>query len=401
MTGRWDELLDHLAEIPRENGSPELERTASWISEQLRASGWQVDPYAWTAHPHETKLLGLAVLALGLAYWLLLRGRRPGLALAAAVLAPVLAIAVVEYRVPVFGGIGTMVQHNVVATLSVPEPAQRIILSAHYDTKTEMLDHVVRTPIQILAIPVFGLLIAAPLREVFRRRRGQRLQPGRLAAVAGPVAALYGTAIALTYSAGALLPERSPGALDDGAACAVLLRAAEDLAAGPPPERTEIRIVLFSGEELGAHGAFAWVQDRFAAGADLPTAVLNFELIGSSRRFLVGGEASLTRHYRPPEELVDLVDRALLAAGGEPVHRTRGAGLTDAVAFRAAGVPAVTLVGREGVFLLPRGMHGANDNRERIDPEVLELVRRFVVEAVRMFDTDGAPVTLLARDAPR
>jgi len=401
MMNRWDELLDHLATTPRENGSPELDRTATWASQQLRDAGWDVHLFPWTAHPHETQMLGLAVLLLGVVYLLLLRARRSGPALAVALLAPALAIAVVEYRVPVFGGIGSTVEQNVIATLPVSAPDRRLILSAHYDTKTELLDHVVRTPVQLLAIPVFGLLIAAPLYEMFRRRQGPGTKPGRLAAAAGPTAVIYGAAIALTYSAGALLPARSPGALDDGAACAVLLQVAQDLAAAPAPEHTEVRIALFSGEELGAHGSFAWVRDRFLGGTHIPTTVVNFELIGSSRRFLVGGEASLIRHYRPPVEVVELVDRAMVAAGGEPVRRTLAAGLTDAVAFRAAGIPAATLVGTEGRFLLPRGMHGARDERSRIDPEVLELVRRFVEETVRMFDEGAPPVSPPARDARR
>jgi hypothetical protein len=344
------------------------------------------------------QMLGVAVLALGVAYFLLMRRRRFAAALAVALATPALTLAVVEYRLPALGGIGATTQHNVVATLSAPQPRQRLILSAHYDTKTELLDHVARTPLQLLAVPMFGLLLAAPLRGIFRRMRG--LEPGRWERVGGTAAAVYGAAIGLTYAAGAVIPARSPGALDDGAACAVLVRAAEELAAGPRPERTEVRIVLFSGEELGAHGAWSWVGGHFPHGPDLPTAAVNFELIGASRRFLVGGETSLTRHHRPPEPLLDAVDRALAAAGGEPLHRTRGAGLTDAVAFLAHGIPAATVVGREGRFLIPRGMHSARDRRDRVDPAAMDLTLRMVREIVSQADRDGLPIAPARASSP-
>jgi acetylornithine deacetylase/succinyl-diaminopimelate desuccinylase-like protein len=289
-------------------------------------------------------------------------------------------------------------QDNVVATLPVERPEQRLILSAHYDTKTELLDHIARTPLQLLAIPMFGLLVAAPLRGVFRKLRGE--PPGRWERVGGTAAAIYGAAIGLTYAAGAFLPARSPGALDDGAACAVLVRAAERIAAEITPERTEVQIVLFSAEELGAHGAWSWVGARFADGTDLPTAAVNLELVGGSRRFLAGGEMSLARQHRPPDALLDAIDRALAAAGGAPLHRTRGSGLTDAVAFLAHGIPAVTVVGREGRFLLPRGMHSARDARRRIDPAAMDLTLRTVLELVVQADRDGLPGVLPTARAP-
>jgi hypothetical protein len=379
---RWDVLLDRLAAGPRENGSAELESTGRWLAAALDERGFDAERFAFTAYPHEAQLLGVVVLLLCVAYFVLLRRRRFVLAALAALFMPALAVAVVDHGLPALGGMGRTTQHDVIGTLAARAADRRLVLSAHYDTKTEPLDHVGRTPIQVLALPVLGLMLAAP----WTRRP-------RLRAFTAWAAVTWGAAVAVAHSAGALLPARSHGALDDGAACAVLLEAAANLAADPP-ERTEVVIALFSAEELGAHGAQAWVQSRFGEGVDLPTACVNFELVGASTSFQVGGESSLTRHHRPPPTLLDLLDEASAAAGGEPLVRRPVGGLTDAVAFLSRGIPAATVVGREDPLFLPLGMHGPRDRRERIDPHALELTRRFAVEIVRAYDRSASPISL-------
>jgi len=385
----WSALLDRLADVPRENGSEQLRETGVWLADVLRAAGWNVDLVPYRAYPHEMQMLGAAMVVLGLLYLVLMRHRRYFAALALAVATPALTIAVVELRLPALGGFGATTQQNVVATLPVENPDQRLILSAHYDTKTELLDHVARTPLQLLAVPMFGLLLVAPLRGLFRRLRGDA--PGRWERVGGPAAAVYGAAIGLVYAAGAVIPARSPGAMDDGAACAVLVRAAEVTAAAARPLRTELQIVLFSGEELAAQGSWSWTGSRFRDGAKIPTAAVNLELVGAGRQFLSGGETSLMRHHRPPGALLDAIDRALAATGAEPLYRTRASGLTDAVAFLAHGIPAASVVGREGPFLIPRGMHSAGDRRERLDPAALELTLGFVRELIAQTEEGGLP----------
>jgi hypothetical protein len=379
---RWDALLDQLASGPRENGTQELEATGGWLAAELRARGLQTELFPFTAYPHEVHLLGIAVLLLCIAYFVLLRGRRFGPALTAALVVPALAVAVVDLGLPALGGLRRTTQHDVIARLPAADAERRIVLSAHYDTKTEPLDHVARAPIQFLTLPVLVVMVAAPL-----------LRRPRLQAFAGWVAIVWGAAIALVHAGGALMPSRSHGAVDDGAACAVLLEAGAELAKAPP-SRTEVVIALFSAEELGAHGAQAWVDSRFAGGVDLPTACVNFELVGSSTTFQVGGESSLTRHHRPSAALLDLLDQASVAAGGEPLARQPVGGLTDAVAFLARGIPAATVVGREGPLFLPLGMHGPRDRRERIDLGPLELTRRFAEEIVRAYDRSASPISL-------
>ncbi|NNE43470.1 MAG: M20/M25/M40 family metallo-hydrolase [Gemmatimonadetes bacterium] len=384
MTG----LLDAFATGPRENGTPELAAATEAAASRLADAGWTVEPFTFTAAPHELQILGLVCALLGVVYGILLRRNRALSCIAVTLLPAVLAVAIVDGGLTPFGGVGSAEQACVIGRLPVENPDRRLVLAAHLDTKTELLDHIARTPVQIAGAAAVLLMIAVPLRTRYLQRR--RARRSRLEATAARTAVAVGLGLMLVYSAGLVLPERSPGALDDGAACAVLLRAADDLA-GAPPRRTEVVVALFTGEELGAHGSRAWVRSRDERWRAMPTVAVNFELVGSSRQLMVGKNVSLTRGGGVPASLLDRLDSASVAASGEPLLRTPLAGMTDAVAFTERGIPAATVLGREGRFLVPAGMHGPRDNLSRVNPESLEYLRRMVAELVHGFDGEERP----------
>ena len=72
----WNELLNHLAEFPRENGTAALHQAASYLVEAFRAAGIETQHVSFTAHPLEARLLGLYVFLSCVVYSCLLRKRR-------------------------------------------------------------------------------------------------------------------------------------------------------------------------------------------------------------------------------------------------------------------------------------------------------------------------------------
>lgn len=385
----WNELLDRLASFPRENGSAALQETGAYLMSVLRSVGLDVQQVPFTAHPYETRLLGVLVLLACLAFFVLLRRKRLLVAGLVAGVIPALVILQVEFQVPLFGAIGEEPQYNVVARLPAAQAKRRLILAAHFDTKTDLFDHVVRTPIQVTGLPLCGLMllaaVAAPLGGAFRRASVgfARFQSGVAWA-----ALAYGPLFFLAYSVGAFLPARSSGALDDGAACAVLVHVARELAKGTPLEQTEIQILLFSAEELGAEGSAQYVAVRLGDLHVLPTYVLNLDPVGASRRFaLVGKESRLLRSYGPDVRIHAALARAVEEITGQRLEVTTHGGLTDAVSFHAREIPAATLITEVPPFILPRGMHTARDTRSRIDIGSLDLTDRVLVRFVRDMDT--------------
>lgn len=384
----WSELLPRLTAQPRENGSAALKGTAAWLVETLRGMAIDVTTVTYTAHPYRLRAAGILALLGGAAYAWSLRARRPLLALFIALAMPALLLLELERYVPVASWIGATPQQHVVARLPAQRTTQRLVLSAHYDTKTDLLDHVQRAPIELLGLPVTALMVAA---AVWAARRGERHEAlPRLARIAMWTAPFYGFALFLSLSAGMFVPSRSPGALDDGAACAVLLRLAERLHAAGPLPRTEVEIALLSGEEIGVEGSWEYARQRFAGDADLPTSVINLEFIGAAPNLAVfGSEKFSLRSFAPDPTLVGLLDAVHRQERGAPLYVTWYGAATDARSFLAHGVPAVTLSSDLPNHALGRGMHGATDAPDRIDPVALDATLAYLDAAVRAADQRG------------
>lgn len=382
----WNGLLSHLASFPRENGTPAIHRTASYLEETLRARGLQVHSEAFTAYPYEARVMGGIILLACVAYFVLMRRGRWLAAGLLALFTSLLPVAMVEFHLPLSGGIGAEVQHNIVATLPAAAPRQRIILAAHYDTKTDLFDHVVRAPIQAAGLPLCVLMIVVAF--ALRSRRGRVTE--RLGKWTALAALAYGPLFFLAYSAGAWVPARSPGALDDGAACAVLVRTAGEFAQGPPLRQTELQVVFFSGEEIGTQGATDYVKRGLVRNDGLPVHVVNLDPVGASTRLAVlGADSSMLRSYPPDPRIVASLDAALHQVAGKSLTTTWHGGYTDSVPFRAQDIPAATLVSEVPTFVVPRGLHSARDTRNRVDVSSLDLTQRLLVTFVRSADVQG------------
>ena len=387
----WNELLNELAELPRENGTAALHRAGTYLAEAFRAAGIETHRVSFTAHPLEARLLGLYVFMSCVVYSCLMWNRRFLLAGVLSLLIPVPAILDVELGLPLFGGFRGERQENIVGHIPARSPRQRLIFAAHYDTKTDLFDHIVRAPITAIAFPLCGLMAAAAFAGLAVRKTSRPSKsPRRLANLAGVAALLYGSAFLLAFSAGAVLHARSPGALDDGAACAVLVRAAHDLAQTPQLEQTDLEVILFSGEELGAEGSAQYVKSGFPERDALPTYVVNLDPVGASSRLAVlGKEKRLLRSFPPDPRIVAGLGRVYSQITGSSLGLTSHAGFTDGVSFAGHGIPTATLISEVPPFDIPRAMHSAKDSRSRIDLSSLDLTKRLIIRFAQEADANS------------
>jgi acetylornithine deacetylase/succinyl-diaminopimelate desuccinylase-like protein len=387
----WADLLPRLTEVPRENGTAALGETAAWLVQTLEAAGLDASAVPFLAQPYRLRLAGVVALVGALLYAGLLTARRPGLALLVAVAVPTALLLELDRYVPLMGWIGARTEHHVVARVPAVRPAQRLIFTAHYDSKTDLLDHVERAPVELAGLPVTGLMIAAALWTLSRRRALAAGAPlPLLARITAVVAAVYGVAMFAALSAGAFVSRRSPGALDDGAACAVLVRLIERLHAAGPLPRTEVEIVLLAGEESGVQGSWEYARSRFAQPPDLPTSVVNLEFIGAAADLAVfGKEAYTLRAYPADPTLLELFDTVHRQRRGKPIYVTGYGAGTDARSFLAHGIPAATLASDLPGHAYPRGLHSATDERSLVDIAALDATLEYLETVMRLADQRG------------
>jgi hypothetical protein len=142
--------------------------------------------------------------------------------------------------------------HNLTAKLPAREqPDRSLYLVAHYDSKSQNLSILHRAFFLLLAVLSFLWLAIC-----YARSLGEPLGLTPSWGVELPIAIGLLALIAIFMIRTA---NRSPGALDNAAAAGVLLQLADTLRKNPP-KRSEV-IFLFTGaEELGAHGAFAYLK---------------------------------------------------------------------------------------------------------------------------------------------
>jgi hypothetical protein len=250
----------------------------------LEGRGISLHSQPFTLFPYFMELLGLwlalggiLLLVAALAHWAWL-----GLGLAILLVAvPVLEI---RFLRPTISALVRRPAENLVAHFPAPDPCREIILCAHLDSKTELLDHAQRAVLLRLGRPAMALVCGVLVTlERFTPTGAMRLATHSLALLTALPVAVYGLGMGANLVGGRFSRYPSPGAVDDGTAVAVLLDLAERLHHGSLPlDQTSVTLLFTVGEEAQMLGALAYVRDRKAWA--LPVRVVNLEIVGQSHK---------------------------------------------------------------------------------------------------------------------
>jgi len=151
------------------------------------------------------------------------------------------------------------------------------------------------------------------------------------------------------------------GATDNGSGTASVLGAADSIMrSGQRPRRT-IRFVLFTGEEQGLDGSFAYVkQHRDEMGNHLGNLVLDAGQ-GAVTGFQMGGRDDLVKIFEP-------FARSLGSVRPISVDDKVESG-TDTLPFSIAGLPGINMLQETADYRLTH--HSAADALEAQKPDVL------------------------------
>jgi Zn-dependent M28 family amino/carboxypeptidase len=157
--------------------------------------------------------------------------------------------------------------------------------------------------------------------------------------------------------------ELGTGALDNGCNAAMVIEAARAIkATGLLPRRT-IRFVLFSGEEQGLLGSWAYVKSHDAELNKIRAVVIFDSGVGRVSGYSLGGR----------RDMEDAVREALTPLHSWDVnqHTEDGDIGTDNFDFLLQGVP--TLVANQAVSNYLQNYHAASDTLDKVDIRELKL----------------------------
>ncbi len=187
----------------------------------------------------------------------------------------------------------------------------------------------------------------------------------------------------------------SEGAIDNASGVAALLHTVKLLKEYAISFEKELRIAIFSAEEMGYFGAYHYVSNLSEDEKSRLT-VLNVDMAGNSK--LGGGKAlcvSTNSNYIDVTEsnsvskAVDIAKKFTGDLGEDEYYTTVAAGLNDIIPFERAGIPAATLSWREIApdrspysdygLAAPSQIHTTADSYENFNTDSLVSVTKLIV----------------------
>ncbi len=378
----FTQLMDRLS-LPRPNGSPNERSTCQFLKDWAASHGIPYQVYAFRVLPYFFESIGIWLILSRtlLAAALFLRWGWAALVIALVGLAG--GLLDVAFNLPVISWIGARRAENIILTYDAPQPRQEIILSAHYDSKTELLDHrqrmffLVNLRTGIVLTILLGLM-GAVQPWVSERSSAWGIAVYLLALGLSVIMLALAWGLGLNLSTGRLL-KPSCGAVDNGAACAILLDLGRRLAKGELAlQQTQVKLALFTGEEANMQGSRAYLRQR---RRPLPAAAVNLEVMAQDGDYVLWERDGSVFDLRPTDPHLNSILKAVIHdITGLPV-RMAGPVTSDGGSLIKAGLPTAVL-GTYDQRLVDTGFHSPGDNLGRVKmgrlPQAVEILSLFL-----------------------
>jgi len=365
--------------IPRRTGRPGERAAIDYLSRAYRSIDLplSVEPFEFSAFPNEIGLRAVPValwILLLAAMWL--RVDYPAIAL-------VLFLILFSLSIPGWRWIRAIERlydfpflkrrsANLVAVLKPEHVVGRLVLMAHYDTKSQSFPIYLRMIIQTsFTVGLFGIALLYLTFSLTGLRDW-------ILYLWLPVLLLSIPCFLIVFN---FSGDESPGAVDNATGLALLIELARNLKAAGT-KGIEVVFLMTGAEEEGLAGAIRFIQGRGREYGHHNTYFVNLDGIGSP-----GGLILSSRYGLPPVRTGGRLEGVLTKVAREaeiPVHNRYfpvSPGL-DHIPVASHGFRAVSLTGSDfgrATF----SIHTPGDLPENVDPEVLRDGYRLLYRLVR------------------
>lgn len=380
----FDELMQTLSR-PRPSGSVAERETVSALKAWLTARGLPCHIQPFTLYPYFFICIGLWMLVtvtlLVVSIWLQW-GMVTSLFAILAVLGGLLDTA---FDIPLVTWPGKTIGQNILIEFDTPNPKRELVISAHYDSKTELFDHHIRTFfVQNLRI---GIVLAILSGMTVSLEQSLLVAWAGITHILGILMTIpllfLAWGLGLNLALGRLRRNPSQGAVDNGAACAILLSLAQHIADGNISlENTKLTLALFGGEEVNMQGSRAYV---FGREWHLPSAALNLEIMAQDGDYVFWEQDGYSLKLFPTDRTLNqAISEAVASVTGKPA-RPAGPINSDGYSFLRTRIPLATL-GTYDSKLQSRGFHLPSDNLSRVQMARLSEGMEILSEFIRKMD---------------
>ncbi len=368
---------------PRPSGSPTERETIRFLQNWLKEHGLPCRMQPFTLYPYFFVCIGVWLIGmytlLSVSVWL----RWGWLSTLIAILGVLGGLLDTALDLPLVSWPGRTTGQNLLIEFDVPQPKRELIISAHYDSKTELFDHQVRyffiRNLRIGIALALLLCLLAPWGQYLAAPWGNA---HHILCVFLTLPLLFlAWGLGLNLSLGRLRRPPSQGAVDNGAACAILLGLAQHLSEGRIElKNTRLTLALFGGEEVNMQGSRAYALSR---SWTIPSTALNLEIMGQDGEYVYWERDGTALKLLPTDSTLNqAVSRAVQEVTGKEAIPA-GPISSDGYSFLRAGI-RVTTLGTLDRRLGARGFHMHSDNLGRVKMtrllEGVEILARFILD---------------------
>jgi hypothetical protein len=362
----YTELMRILS-VPRPNGSAAERETARALCDWLGGRGISYHVHGFRLYPYFNEGIGLWIIlsrTLLVLSFVLRWGWPTAFIAGLSLLGGILDVA---FNLPFTTWPRARRSENILIHFEPPLVEQEIVLAAHYDSKTELLDHTRAaffTRKLNLGIALTALLGALGLVDGLALARGATWEYiiYWIGIGLGLVLLFLAWGFGLNLTLGRFL-EPSQGAIDNGTACVILLDVADRLARGEVQlDRTRATLALFGGEEVAMQGSRAYVGGR---DWPLPTIALNLEIMAQDGDYVIWERESNGLRRIPTTPGLNQAIAGLVSEVTASPPRFISALMSDGFSFLAAGIPT-TVLGTYHSQMEGGGLHRPTDNLARV-----------------------------------
>jgi hypothetical protein len=271
---------------------------------------------------------------------------------------------------------------NLVGLIEGAEAKGTVLLSAHYDSKSQLMPVMVRAGLFMLGYFTAILFGLALLVTGIMAAAGSDVLGSHTGFYVSLVPAVLVLSLVFNFTG-----NRSPGAMDDASGVALILEAARVLRASPL-ESYDVRVAAFGCEEIGLCGSISYMMAHQDELRSAPFHMFNFDMPFSSS----GGIIVNTGFELPPvhtsRKLFELIREACESMGYKlsKVFLPVGAG-ADHMPWVKHGFDATCLVSAAP------SIHSSRDTLDKVSREGLRRAGEVTLAALRALDQEATSLS--------